>query len=531
MIGALLLSGATSAGAASADGASSLARLADVRPDEGWSVKEVVLHDADGDGAADLLLSLAGPSGARRLEARFKRRTGVPFPQAADRALELPKDVVAWALADVHPDPGDEFVLFGANAVFVARPAAPESERFARLASIELLWQSPEAHAFSWQDGVLDVDGDGLDDLVVPGPGVQRVLLQRRDPAGACDFSRAFDLAVGEPIASAAQRGLAQGRGEVKPPGGRRTVSVEFGDDGLEIGSAKRGSGAMLAIDDSVPAARFHDWDGDGDLDALLLRDDALVVFRQEPRGTIATAPTLVLGSPVVRDRSRALDVSFEVWARDLDRDGRVDVVVAAGDRRSKDLRTQVQTFLAAKGAAPWKTEDVPLFGKEGAPSGVLVLGGLGRLVEVRDVDGDGRDDLVALAIKPDLIDELRAATREALDAELYVFRGAPAGFERKPALVQRVSLPAGGGDRTVAFAGDVTRDGVAELFLRDDAEHLRAYLVRRGKDGALTVVDRPLWERTIDRDARVVLPKHLGPGSWDLFAWTNGGVACASFD
>ena len=108
---------------------------------------------------------------------------------------------------------------------------------------------------------------------------------------------------------------------------------------------------------------------------------------------------------------------------------------------------------------------------------------------------------------------------------------GAPAGFERKPALVQRVSLPAGGGDRTVAFAGDVTRDGVAELFLRDDAEHLRAYLVRRGKDGALTDVDRPLWERTIDRDARVVLPKHLGPGSWDLFAWTNGGVACASFD
>ncbi|MBK7877437.1 MAG: VCBS repeat-containing protein [Planctomycetes bacterium] len=533
MIGAFLVGalGASSLVGDPAGGPNELARIARVTTAEGWSVGEVALHDLDGDGEADLCLSLSGPGGARRLEGRTKRKTGVAFQAAPDRTVDLPRDVVAWALADVHADPGDEFVLFGPTAVFAVRPGAPEAERFAKLATVELLWQSPEGHAFGWQDGVLDVDGDGLDDLVVPGPGFERVLLQRRDAAGKADFARAFDLVVGETRSAADARGLAKGKGEVRQPGGKRSVSVSFGGEGFEIGSAKRAAGTLLAIDDSVPAGRFHDWDGDGDSDALFLRDDALVVFRQEPRGTFPSAPSLVLDSPVVRDRSRALDLSFDVWSRDLDRDGRVDVVVAAGDRRSKEPRTQVQTFLQARGASEaWDSARFPLFGPEGTPSGLLVLAGLGRLVEVRDVDGDGRDDLVAVALKADLIDELRASASETIDMELYVFRGAPLGFEKKPALVRRVALPASGGDRTVAFAGDVTGDGVAELFVRDDAERLRVLLVRRGKAGALELSDRPIWELSLERDARVVLPERLGAGSWDLFAWTAGGVTCASF-
>lgn len=502
-----------------------IARTCRVAAPEGWHVREVTLHDLDGDHVADLVLALTGPAGARRLEGRVRRKDAPSFPASPDRVVDLPRDVVAWAVADVHADQGDEFVLFGASAVFSVRANAPEAERFAKLAAIDFLWQWPEGQAFLYQDGVQDVDGDGFDDLVVPGPGAVRVLFQRRDDAGRGGFATAYDLVVGEPSAAA------NGKGELRQPGGRRSVSVAFGDDGFSFGGGRKEVGTMLAVEDAVPAPQFHDWDGDGDLDALLLRDDALVVFRQEPRGVFAPGPALVLASPVVRDRSRALDLSFDVWSRDLDGDRRVDVIVAAGDRRSKDMRTQVQVFLQARAEAEaWDAERAPLFGPSGTPSGLLVLAGLGRLVEVSDVDGDGRLDLVALALKPDLVDQVRSAASESVDVELYVFRGGASGFEKRPAFAQRVALPAAGGDRTLAFAGDLSGDGVAELFTRDAKDRLRAYLVKQQKDGSLARVERPLWELPIDAEARVVLPGRLKSGAWDVFAWTGAGVTCASF-
>ncbi|MBI5361803.1 MAG: VCBS repeat-containing protein, partial [Planctomycetes bacterium] len=502
-----------------------VARLCRVAAPEGWRIREVALHDLDGDDVADLVLALSGPSGARRLEGRVRRKDAPSFSTNPDRVVDLPRDVVAWAVADVHSDLGDEFVLFGASAAFSVRATAPEAERFAKLAAIDCLWQWPDSQAFVFQDGVRDIDGDGLDDLVVPGPGLARVLFQRRDTEGRATFARAFDLVVGEPSAAT------NGKGEVRQPGGRRSVSVSFGDDGFQLGGARKDAGTMLAVEDGVPAPQFHDWDGDGDLDALFLRDDALVVVRQEPRGAFAPGPALVLASPVVRDRSRALDLSFDVWSRDLDGDGRVDAIVAAGDRRAKDMRTQVQVFLQARGSAEaWDAAGAPLFGPAGTPSGLLVLAGLGRLVEVRDVDGDGRLDLVALSLKPDLLDQMRSAASEEVEVELYVFRGGPAGFERRPAFVQKVALPAAGGDHLLAFAGDVTGDGVAELFTRDAKDRLRVYVVKKQKDGTLARVERPLWELPIDAEAQIVLPGRLKAGAWDVLAWTGEGVTCASF-
>jgi hypothetical protein len=288
-----------------------------------------------------------------------------------------------------------------------------------------------------------------------------------------------------------------------------------------------------LALDESAPAVELIDWDGDGDRDLMALSDAALHVFVQEPVRVVDAARALRLASPVPRDRRRELDVSFQVRTLDLDGDDRADMVIFALDQRADSARTQVLVF--RQGRQP--QGEPPLFGKDGQPSEVLVLDGFARPIALKDVDGDGLPDLVAAALRPNLIDALRSAASERVETELYVFRNRGAqGFSKRPDLTRVLSLQASGGDNggsnpfLADFAGDITGDGVHELFLRTDRDRLGAYMVRRGRDGALSVVDKPLWELSIAASARVLMPGVIAARTPDLFVIEPGGVVCASF-
>jgi hypothetical protein len=218
----------------------------------------------------------------------------------------------------------------------------------------------------------------------------------------------------------------------------------------------------------------------------------------------------------------------------DLDRDSRTDVVFFAQDQRADSARTQALVF--RQSLAP--KDELPLFGKDGRPAQLLVLDGFARPISIEDVDGDGLPDLVAAALRPNLIDALRAAASERIETELYVFlnRGAQ-GFSKRPDLTRVLSLQASGGQGEggaspflVDFAGDVTGDGVNDLFIRTDRDRLRVHMVRRGRDGALTVVDTPVWELSIDPKARVVIPGQLMASAPDIFVLEPGALVCASF-
>ena len=56
----------------------------------------------------------------------------------------------------------------------------------------------------------------------------------------------------------------------------------------------------------------------------------------------------------------------------------------------------------------------------------------------------------------------------------------------------------------------DATGDGVSELLLRNDPEKLRLHMVRRAKD-ELTVIERPLFETTVDRGAEIRVEPGVG--------------------
>ena len=447
---------------------------------EGLRLTDATVGDVDGDGLEDLVLGCAseGAGAGAVLVLRGVREGG--FAQAL--RLDLTPDVVAWALGDVHPDAGREVVLFGAASVFAWRPRASEAERFVRLSACSFLWQLPEENgAFLYAPGVRDVDGDGLEDLVCPEPGGYTVALQRRGAEGASFEARRLEV----------PREVEQGFG----PGGEGTRTLEVRLDSGE-GEEDVLPGALLSLSDSLPAPQWVDWDADGRLDLVAQGSRALHLW---PRAA-AGAPAASFALPVVADRERRLDASYRAFSQDLDRDGRADVAIFAGDNRSSDVRTQVLIFTSggAGGGAPRDP-----FGEKGVPRDLIVLAGFVASAEFVDLDGDGYPELVAHTVRPDLIDAMRSAASETFESELFVYRNERGRFARKPGLSWRYTVPIKQFVPRIEFVADASGDGLAELFARIEPTRVRLHLLRATPQG-WTVVERPLWEGGLAAEARL---------------------------
>lgn len=456
--------------------------------------------DVDGDGRLDLVIASyeSGVQFRRSLRVYY----GIPAPRgSAEGSLafepeprhvfEATQDVTAFALADVHRDPGLEIVLFNGRGAFSWLPGAPEGESLARILEAEFLWQLPDEHdIYSWSSGVRDLDGDGLDDLILPEPFGYRIAVQRRPPGEPASFA----------LVSAPRVPLDPGSGldpELDNRGRsttQRSVSV-----GIRISSDDPEAESMVKISEATPVPNFVDWDGDGDLDLWAQSPEYLHLWMQDDDGTFSVDPQTSTPLPVIGDRSRRLDPSYSAHVEHLNRDLRGDYVVFGGDRRSDDVRTQCLVFTADRSRPN-------LFGEKGRPQQLLVFAGFVVRPQFQDVDGDGLRDLCVSVIRPDLIDQLRSAASGHFQARLYVYLNQGQGFSKKPDLEHRFEFGAERGLFTAQLVPDVTGDGVSELLLRDEPDRLRLLYVRRQKEG-FEVMERALWEYTIEERARLVVP------------------------
>ena len=457
------------------------------------------LADVDGDGRLDLVLAIAR-DGARELRAHLGTAGATPFAAEPHWRLALPADVVAYGLGDVLPGAGAEPVLLSASGVFAAQPLAPEDRRFERLAAVPVLWQLGRADQLPHYGGLLrDLDGDGFVDLLVPTSRGYSAFVQRRRE-GKSSFEAAGDAVLPDAEALAAARGVLTP--EESRPAARGTLRTRLG--------VTTGGGTLLSVSERIPAPFLVPFGAAKQLALLALDDRFLHVWPVGAEGKLEEQPAHSLLSPVQIDQRRRLDVSYAAVLGDLDGDGREDVVLVAGDQRSNDVRTQVLVFTHS--AAP--AGEVPLFGDAGRPTQVLVLAGFVGNVKLLDVDGDGRLDLVATAVRPDLMESLRQATTDRVEADLYVYRGEGNGrFARRPNLTRRLRFAVQDADPMVRFAAGPTARGPALLVTREEPTSVVGTWVRSGRDGALDVLAQPLWRMGLDPKAQVLV---LGPDGGD---------------
>jgi len=468
-----------------------------VQMPSGMWVHAALLHDLDGDGKADLVISAVGE--ARELRVHLQKAGKVRFGAEPDYKLSpVWKDVVAFAVADVHPDPGAEIVLFSSKGVWAWRPRAPEKERAYKLVECSLLWQLPSSYgAHSFRAGTPDIDGDGLADLLIPEPDGYRIVMQ--GPRG--QFERQSMLVVpadrdaggAGPISVKARSRRLRSRFEVRFSVGRTSMTASGSADGAEAEANPRAAGPLLEIQDTVPAPQLLDFDGDGDKDVIVRTEERLFVWTQR-NGAFKGQPAVNLEVPVKEDRARRLEVSYSAHVADLDHDNKADCVIFSGDQRSKEVRTQVQIFSQRK--------NQQLF-KDGMPDQLLVLAGFAGNPRLVDVDGDGYPDLMAGAFRPDLLDTIRASSKN-LEMELYVFRNNRGKFSRRPDILHRADVEMKGlrfsrRQRIAAeFFGDVTGDGVKDLLLRQESERIKVLMTRVTRNGWQIMDRQQLYELRI---------------------------------
>lgn len=485
--------------------------------DRGLHAEAATLADVDGDGATDLIVATSrrGRVASRRLEVRLRRSGASAFAAAPDHVFDLTADVVAFSAGDVAPDKGVEIVLFTATGAYAWRPLAPEEERPRKLVTAEFLWQLPHPReTFQWARGARDLTGDGLDDLLLPGPEGYVVAVQRRTDKGSTfDVStlRLPDEDVGQVLETRSSARLR-----------RRREGREFRVS-LGLGTAPGLSrGDLIEVGESVPAPVFTDWDGDGDLDALVQTEDRLHVWLQQS-GHFPELPDAGEPLPLDVDRGRRLDPSFGSHAAQLDTDGRADCVILAGDRRSEEARTQVLVYRHGD----------TLFGSEGVPSQALIVAGFVGAEQLVDVNGDGLPDLVLPSVEVDGIDALRAATSGTIDSRIAVFLGGKTSFSRRPDAT--ITLPVDAkafrrSDRLLArFFGDATGNGASDLLVRDGSGELQVLATLRSRTG-LSLRAEPLWRTRIDDDADVTSEASGPGGAPELLVLEDGRVLHVRF-
>ena len=401
-----------------ATGGASAQSLVGVEVDVGGPFDDLTETDLDGDGRDDLLFLM--PGSPPFLQVRYQETEGQGFTRRT--RWPIPPGTAALMIADVLPTPGHDVLLLSSLGVQVIEGTSKVGRPQPWLSAPLLFPPGYRRSPSHWGWG-RDLDGDGRQDLVLPGIDQDMIV-----------FGGADGRPRGAPVP------LAQPRSR---------------------GTADRTQG-LLRIRRGRPRTSFAEASQGGAI-PVWLEPDGLHVLPREGAGFAAASVNLFplsQGPPSGLGLLRRVDVDLE----DLDGDGLADLCLTRTEARGQGV--------------PERRTDLVLFRNIGKPNPdpsqvILLPGVLSSGPHVADVGGDGNNDLLLSVFAGDLKSEVsrRLLGRVRLDYYLYLGTGTQPPFPRSPSLtltdkVETATFETWGLRHRRMISDDWNGDGRADLVL-----------------------------------------------------------------
>jgi hypothetical protein len=425
------------------------------------------LVDVDSDGNADLV-TVCTTKGQRELRI-WRRRAESPWFAGEPEVTALDKDVAAFAFVRRKDTAARTLVLFTPERAVAAKAGANGTIDYEALFAHRIVWPAADpGDCIPLQSCVRDLDGDGLDDLVLPEPDGARPVLQK-----ALEKGSSFSADVEWRLPS--YRDPIQKRnGKARRNPGQFSMELGEGDERERADPDPQARGPLAQVRTRSAPMAFVDFDGDQRTDCLALRNEQIWLWPQAAGGAFAPAPKAI-PLPLPEDRLPLFDPAFDVQLRDVDRDGRADLVLTTSAQRNDEIETRVDLYRQRAEGSPWATQvDSRLR--------LQTLAGPPQLV---DADGDGGLDLVALTVRTDLLRGLQGGAA-ALDVQLNVYRGDNGRFALPALITQKLQLTAQEGKRggTSGFARVLagSKDTPGSVLLHDGKTLQLRPLARDGR-------------------------------------------------
>ena len=416
--------------------------------------------DLDGDGRKDLLVSLAESPPRWRVLLQLPDRSG--FASAID--VPVPEGISAIVIADVDRAPGSDIVLLSSTGVALLTGLLTKAERgVLPIAKLELLFPKVGHVIPRHWDWGRDLDGDGREDLLLPGldddlllPGVEAA-----------------------PYFGAPVRIAMPGTGRLTRSGGGLVESVRRRP---RVGFAR-----------VRPGASPH---------PILLMPEGLAFIERGETGHFDSAPDVLFPNPAPVAGGLSLLRRLDLDLADLDADGLEDLVftrTTASGRPLPKLRTDL-VFHQNGRSKPRKA------------TGLLLLPGvLSSGPDIADVDGDGLPDLFVSTFAGGASQQIeRLFGQIKLEYHLYLGTGESMPFPRAPvtSLVDRVpteDFEIWGRRHRRLLGDDWNDDGRQDLVRidRDDDRITVRIHAGLGRGKSFRFADAALAESSLKRDAQ----------------------------
>ena len=280
----------------------------------------------------------------------FYGRKGEGYHHRPDITLTVPEEACVFFMGNYHPSRGKELAWFTSDGIYCTtfKNRKIDAEKV-RLAAEETFFVLPDRGALPYWDPFIDIDKNGLLDIVIPKPDGYGILFQ--GPEGT--FPK------------------------------RARIPLEgYHSFGHYIES--RFLNRLFSFNSFMPRVFFGDYNGNGLQDAMAFQNRGVAIFLHKKRGVFAEKPDIHLPLKLLEGKPLEGEDAFKnttIQMADVDGDRRCDMIISKVMGRIgffESMMTQQLLFLnSPKGINGNK------------PDQILNLRGISMAPKLVDVDGD----------------------------------------------------------------------------------------------------------------------------------------------